>query len=131
MSVETLLGNLKEIRVDALDMIKNLEAVRGKKYALMVHSLLVARQLADIQSVALNIVNMNPPKEAVESIQEAMATCITQLLANVGRAGDVSPAELQEAMTQSEKMGDKFQSMIELAIKAERGGKAFGGMDAD
>ena len=130
MSVETLIENLQEIRVDALDMIKNIESVRGKKYALMVHSLLVARQLADIQNMAIAAAASESPEQVMESIQDAMATCITQLLANTGRAGGINAEELQEAMDQSEKMGDKFEGLIKMAIHSDRHGSAFGGKDA-
>lgn len=129
MSVETLIENLQEIRVDALDMIKNIESVKGKKYALMVHSLLIARQLADIQSMAMTAAAGEAPAQVMNSIQEAMATCITQMLVNTGRIGDISADELQEAMNQSEKMGDKFEGLIKLAISSERSGNAFGGKD--
>ena len=130
MSTETLIENLKDIRSDAMDMINNIEAVKGKPYALVVHSLLVSRQLADLQHLLINMVVQDAPQEVIDAAQNAWSGLVCQLIANTGRAGDLSPELLQEAMSQSDKIGDKFQSLIEMAIKSEKNGSAFGGRDA-
>jgi len=130
VSTETLIENLKDIRSDAMDMLGNIEAVKGKPYALVVHSLLVSRQLADLQHLLINMVVQDAPQEVIDAAQSAWSGLVCQLIANTGRAGDLSPELLQDAMKQSDMIGDKFQGLIEMAIKSEKNGSAFGGRDA-
>lgn len=130
MSAETLIENLQDIRTDAMDMIKNIEHVKGMPYAVVVHSLLVSRQLADIQNIMLGIAAQGGPQEVMDAAHNAWSTCVCQLIANVGKAADISPELLQEAMAHSDSIGDKYQALIEKAVKSERTGSGFGGRDA-
>lgn len=130
MSVENLIENLKEIRVDALDMLKTIEAVKGKEFALMVHSMLMAHQIADIQHLLLSIAITNPDHAKLNAVRESMMMCVSQLLSNVGRAAGIEGEQLHEVIAQADAMTDKFQGLIQQAVKAEQQGTAFGGRDA-
>ena len=130
MSTETFIENLKDIRTDALDMLKTLEAVKGKQFALVVHSLLMSHQIADIQHILLLLAMNDPDPAKIAAAQESMTMCVSQLLSNVSRAANIDEATLKEAIGQAESMSDKFQGLIHQALRAEQTGTAFGGRDA-
>lgn len=125
MSKETLIQNLTQVRQEALDMLANVKAVRGEKFALGLQSMLIATQLADIANVMFEFVDIDD-KDKGAACMAGVATCVCQMMENTFALANFTDAETTDLIKMHERMSDNVRDMINTAVQQEREGKGFG-----
>ena len=125
MTQSRIIKNLKQVRKEAHAMLDNIEAVRGKRHAGLVLSLLHASAATEVMAVVLAHSNLDDA--AKEAVADAICTSVHSLMTTMADVGGISGDELVEATQDADAISSSSTSLARQALEAGRNGQDFGG----
>lgn len=125
MNTENLIGSLKQVRGEALDMLENVKAVRGEKFSRGLQSMLIASQLADITRILFDLAEIDD-RDKASACMVGVGTCVGQLMENLFESYAFTDAEAKELVAMHDRMAGTVSDLIKSAVDRENQGKGFG-----
>lgn len=119
-----VIKNLTSVRDEALDIMGNLEKVRGTRYKTVVSMLLSADRMVEIVSM---LEMASKDRDAVvKPLRECFFMSVHDQLSESFKLAGIEEQELQDAMQDAERIRDSIHDLQNKAVVTGLAGEKFG-----
>jgi hypothetical protein len=122
---EHMLKSIRNIKTEALGMVHTLRAVKGERYAAVVHAALLADGLDQMLDLFADATEA-PVEGMPQMMAEAGSQMITQIMGHLITLSGLSDDEVSEALKDADRIARHSHSLLDTANEMSASGKVMG-----
>lgn len=123
MNQKIVLENLKAVKSEYHDILKNIESLRGARHVNLVHGFITSIQIGELVGKILSSADFN--EETFNAYKEATMSLVEATVSSFVQASEVSEKDLLEILNDVTTVEKTVSQMISTAIHAGKKGTAF------
>lgn len=121
---EQVWKNLRTVKREAMDILDNVEKVRGKRYREFLAAMLLTTNLVEISQAMQDF--RHGGEEVMDKLRECFFACLHQQMAHMFTAAGAQEGEIESLVRDAEKIHDSIYGLASKAVETGIKGNEFG-----